>query len=238
MALTCLQIVQKACQSLGINVPNSALGSADPQIIQLVALAEREGQDLANRYQWEVLQKEATFNTVAAQVQTTLAAITTNFDYIVNDTIWNRTLRRPVYGPKSMPDWQQAKAMQINGPFNSFRIINDAINFYPNPAVGNVCAFEYITKNWVTAFGGASTQDFWANDGDTPLLNGQLILLGLIWRWKAAKNLDYAEDFSTYENRVSNAMGRDAGKAKLSLTGQTEYEINPVVIIPSGSWGH
>jgi hypothetical protein len=235
--MTLLQIIQKACQSLGITVPNTAVGSADPQIAQLVALAEREGQDLANRYPWQVLQTEVTFTTVAAQIQAQLSTIAPDFEYLVNDTIWNRTLRRPVYGPKSMPDWQQAKAMQINGPFNSFRIIDDAINFYPNPAVGNLCAFEYMSRNWVNVNGASATEaDNFANDADVPLLSGQIILLGLMWRWKAAKNLEYAEDFQTYENRVADAMGRDAGKAKLSLTGQTEYEINPVVMIPRGSW--
>src|ERR1700694_2755376 len=222
--LTLLQIVQKACQSLGIAVPNSAMGSADPQVVQLVALAEREGQDLAYRYPWEVLQTEVTFTTVATQIQAQLSTLAPDFEYIVNDTIWNRTLRRPVYGPKSMPDWQQAKAMQINGPFNSFRIIDDAINFYPNPAAGNVCAFEYMSRSWVNVQGlGNNEADNFGYDSDIPLLSGQVILLGLIWRWKAAKNLDYAEDFATYESRVQDYMARDSGKAKLSMTGQTEY---------------
>ena len=74
-------------------------------------LLEEEGQTLADRYPFEALQREATFTTVATQVQTALSSVTTGFNYIVNDTIWNRTLRRPVYGPKSQQDWQQSKAM-------------------------------------------------------------------------------------------------------------------------------
>jgi hypothetical protein len=234
MALTCLQIIQTACRRIGILAPNAAVGSTDPQIIQLLALSEEEGQEQADRYQWETLQQEATFTTVAAQIQTTIAAITTGFNYIVNDTIWNRTLRRPVYGPKSQQDWQQDKALQLNGPFNSFRIINDVINFYPNPVAGESCYFEYISENWITTSGGSASA-IWTNDADTPKLNSNLMVLGTIWRWKQAKGLDYAEDFAKYESNIMDAMGRDAGKPTLSMNG-ARWEIQPAILVPRGSW--
>lgn len=235
MALTCLQIIQAACKRIGILSPNAAITATDQQIIQLVSLAEEEGQELATRHAWESLQTEASFTTVAAQVQTTLGAITSGFDYIVNDTIWNRTLRRPVYGPKSQQDWQEAKANQINGPFNSFRIIADAINFYPSPPAGQSCYFEYQSRAWVSLAAGGSAET-WASDSDTPKIDGQLIVLGVIWRWKAAKGLDYSEDFAKYERRVNDAMGRDAGKPILNMSGG-QWDIQPVVLVPRGSWG-
>lgn len=234
MALSCLQIIQTACRRIGITPPAAAVGSVDPQVMQLLAMSEEEGQELSDRYAWEVLQAEATFNTVAAQLQTTLAAVTSGFNYIVNDTIWNRSLRRPVYGPKSQQDWQQNKAMQLNGPFNSFRVINDAINFYPNPTAGQACYFEYISKNWINT-SAAGVSQVWTNDADTPKLNDQLILLGTIWRWREAKGLDYAEDFAKYERRVLDGMGRDASKPTLNMGGAS-YDIQPAILVPRGSW--
>lgn len=234
MPLTCLQIIQTACRRIGILAPNAAVSSTDQQIIQLLSLCEEEGQELGERYPWQALQKEATFTTLAARLQTTLAAVTTGFGYIVNDTIWNRTLRRPVYGPNAPKEWQQKLAMSFSGPFNSFRIIEDAINFYPNPTAGQTCAFEYITDSWVNkSVGGVSS--VWTNDADTPKLNDKLIILGLIWRWKAAKGLDYTEDRDKYDIRVTNAGARDAGKPTLNLDG-VGHDIQPVVVVPSGSW--
>jgi hypothetical protein len=235
MTLSCLSIVQTVCKRIGIQSPIAAFTSQDQQIIQLLSLLEEEGQEQSTRYPWEALQTEATFTTVASQVQGTISVIAPGLDYIVNDTIWNRSLRRPVYGPKSQQDWQQAKAMQINGPFNSFRIIADVINFYPVPVAGQTCAFEYISTNWInTAAGG--TSDLWTSDTDTPKIDDQLLVMGTIWRWKAAKGLDYSEDFNKYERRVIDAMGRDAGKARLTMDGST-YDIQPVVMVPRGSWG-
>lgn len=232
MAQSCLQIIQTVCKRIGILPPNVAVTSTDPQIQQIVALSEEEGQELCQRYTWQQLQTQVTFLTVAAQVQGTLAAIAPGIKYIINDTIWNRTLRRPVYGPKSPPEWQQSIANQINGPFNSFRIIQDAINFYPNPVAGQTCAFEYMSRNWANGANGET----WASDADTSKLDDQLIVLGTIWRWKQAKGLDYAEDFTKYERRVADASNRDAGKPILNMSG-CQWDLQPVVIVPAGSWG-
>ena len=119
--MTCLQIIQAACRRIGILAPNVAVGSYDQQIIQLLALCEEEGQELADRYPWQGLQNEVLFVTVAAQVQTTLSATAPGFNYIVNDTIWNRTLRRPVYGPNSEQDWQARSVITWGWPKTAAR---------------------------------------------------------------------------------------------------------------------
>lgn len=232
--LSCLQIVQTVCKRIGILAPNAAVSSSDPQIIQILSITEEEGQELEERYQWQGLQQEATFTTVAAELQGSLSSIAPGCEHIVNNTIWNRTLRRPLYGPKSQQDWQQLKAMQINGPFNSFRVKGDSIYFYPAPPAGQTCAFEYITKNWISKSAGG-TSEVWTNDADTPLIDDRIIILGAIWRWKQAKGLDYAEDFAKYERRVLSKMNRDGTKPVLNVCGTTN-EILPVVMVPSGSW--
>lgn len=235
MAMTCLQMMQTVCKRIGILPPNAAVTSNDQQIMQLLALMEEEGQEGQWRAQWTGIQTEAIFTTVAAEVQGSLSTIAPGYSYIVDNTIWNRTLRRPVYGPKSEQDWQQSKAMQINGPFNAFRIMNGQIRFYPNPVAGQTCAFEYMSKNWIsTSIGG--TSETWTNDADTPLIDDKVIILGTIWRWKAAKGLDYAEDFRKYELRITDAQARDGGKPVLSADG-VKYDIQPVIMVPTGSFG-
>lgn len=229
-----LQIVQAVCQRVSLPAPMTAMSNQDTLVQQIIGFCNEEGQEQAARYQWQVLQNQATFTTVASQLQVQMATVAPGWKYIVNNTIWNRDLRRPVYGPRSQSDWQQMQAMQINGPFNSFRIIADAINFYPIPAVGQVCAFEYISKNWINTSAGP-TSSYWTNDADIPVLSDQLLILGTIWRWKQAKGLNYAEDFAKYERQILDAMGRDAGKPQLDMTGAKDT-ILPGIFVPSGSW--
>lgn len=171
--------------------------------------------------------------TVATQIQGAISTIAPGYNYIVNETIWNRTLRRPVYGPKSEQDWQQAQAMQINGPFNSYRIIGDSLNFYPAPAASQTCAFEFISRNWVTTT--ASTASAWVADTDTPKVDEQLLVLGTIWRWKEAKGLSFEADFQKYQKRLTDRLGRDGGKPILSMAG-AKYDIQPGIFVPAGNW--
>lgn len=235
MALNCLQIIQTACKRLGLTPPTSAVQSQDNAILQLVALSEEEGQEQSTRYPWEALQKEATFTTVAAQLQGAMSTIAPGCDYVVNNTIWNRALRRPVYGPKSQQDWQQMVATQINGPFNSYRIKADSLYFYPIPVAGQTCAFEYQSQYWVNLNAGG-TASVWGSDLDTPAIDDQLMTLGLVWRWRQAKGLDFTADYQKYEKRYADMAARDAGKPTLNLNG-AKYEVQPVVLVPSGSFG-
>ncbi len=235
--LNCLQILQTVYRRIGLTTaPTAAVSSTDPAVLQMVSLMEQEGQDQATRYAWQSLQKQGNFTTVALLFQGYLEpTIAPGFDYIINDTIWNRTLRRPVYGPNTQQEWQQRQAMQINGPFNSYRIWMDGIWFDPTPAAGQNCYFEFQTKNWINTFAGSTAQTF-SDDRDTPVLSDQLIILGTMWRWKQQKGLDFKADFDIYEKRLMDAMGRDAGKPRLYMDG-AQYDIRPGVFVPAGSWG-
>lgn len=76
--LTLLQIVQSACNELGITQPTQVVGNSDPQILQLLALATREGKEFfsaaKDREGWQALRKEYTFPIVSSS-----ATLTGNF---------------------------------------------------------------------------------------------------------------------------------------------------------------
>jgi hypothetical protein len=236
MPLNCLQIIQTVCARVGVLQPNAVVTSQDSQIAQLLALSNQEGMALVKRHNWQVLQTEATFTTVGAQLQGTLSTIAPGCKYIANDTIWDRTRRMPVIGSKSAQEWQEMLAMNLTSPFPRYRVKGDSLFFYPIPAVGHTCSFEYVSKNWVSTNAGG-TAYLWSSDLDTPLLDEDLIIAGIVWRWKAAKGLNYAEDFAVYERDLADAMARDSSAEVLNLRGTSGASMDPIVIIPSGSWG-
>lgn len=232
--MTLLQLVQSVCRRVGITTsPNAAFTSTDPQILQLLELANEEGQEQAARYPWQRLQRSVQFTTVATELQGDIQAIAPGYSYIVNNTIWNLDLRRPVYGPDTPQNWTQQKAIQIAGPFNRFRIYGNELRFYPIPGAGQTCAFDYLDRRWVSTTGTPS--ETFTNDGDSTFLDDRLMMLGMVWRWKAAKGLSYAEDFNKYEMALADASNRDSGKAVISMSGAM-YDVVPLVVVPSGSW--
>lgn len=233
--MSCLSIIQTVCQRIGITSPNSAVGNTDAQIIQILALLNEEGESLAQRTNWQALVAETSFTTVATEIQGTLSTIAPGLKFIINDTIWNRDLRRPVYGPLAAQRWQQLKAMAMQGPFNQFRIRGDDILFIPVPSAGQTCYFEYVSSNWLTDSTGATGRSAFAADSDVPLLDEQLLILGTMWRWKAAKGFDMTVDYQKYDKRVMDAIARDGSKDWLNLA-DNRFDILPAILVPSGSW--
>lgn len=147
--MTMLSIIQSAQQRLGLTVSTTVAGSTDDTAVQLLALLNQAGEELAEVYPWQALQNEATFTTVATEEQGSISDIAPGFFYLLNQTIWNRSLRRPVFGALNPEEWQLLKASSVTGPFQQFRLRGDKLRFIPAPPAGQTCAFEYITKNWV-----------------------------------------------------------------------------------------
>lgn len=210
--MSCLSIVQTVCQRLALNVPSVVMSSADPQVVQLLALLNEEGQTLADATNWQALVTSASFVTVATEIQGLMSAIAPGCKFVVNDTIWNQSLRFPVFGPLSPQRWAQQKAMFYQGPWNQWRLFDDAIHFVPTPPAGQTCTFEYVTKNWVS--GGSDT---FTADIQTALLDEQVMTLGLIWRFRQAKGLDYSADLEKYTRRVADLIARETPKPVLNM---------------------
>jgi hypothetical protein len=235
--LTLLTIVQNFCKRNNISVPTTVTGSTDTQILQIQALLEEEGNDLAQRGVWQGLIFEASLVTAASETQGSMSSIATNgFRYIKNQTIWSRTRRLPVCGPLDDQEWQMLKALFVNGPYYRFRIRGDELLVNPTPPAGEDWYFEYVTQNWITNAAGSAYKQYFTADTDTVLLPGTLLLQGLRWRWLREKGMDYAELFRTYELQVKNALGRDGGKKVLSMDQSATRGPQPGIWVPSGTW--
>lgn len=61
-SLTLLQIVSAVCSELGLVAPSSVVGSSDLQTQQILALANREGNELYRSHDWTDLQGEHIIN--------------------------------------------------------------------------------------------------------------------------------------------------------------------------------
>jgi hypothetical protein len=239
--MSLLTIVQRACRRIGITAPNAVISSTDLQIIQLLEIANEECEELATgasigmSIDWEALQTEASFTTLAAESQGNIYTIAPGFKYIINDTIWNRSTKLPAYGGLNPRQWQAFKAWGVTNPYPQFRIRGDLLLLTPVPTAGQNYYFEYQSANWCVAADGVTTRNIWTADSDTCRLDERLVIQGVIWRWKQIKGLDYAEDFRKYQTRVTNAAARDGGKPDLDMGSDQSYGAG--IVVPIGNWG-
>jgi len=234
--MSLLTIAQNFCQRTGLPVPTFVIGSTDAQVIQILALLNEVLEDLVDRATWSALTEETTFVTTAGEDQGAMTTIAPKgFSRVLQETIFNRTLRLPIYGPMRAEQWQALKALPTTGPFYKYRIRGGRLLFNPVAVAGHTCAFEYASTWIVLALDGTTRRSAFAADTDTTLLDEKLILAGLRWKWRSEKGLDYAEEFRRYEELVNNASGRDATKPVLNMgAGVSDYR--PGIFVPSGNW--
>ena len=230
-----LSLVQKFCQRTNIPSPATVYGSTDDQILQAMGLLEEEVNDLAARHTWQGLQLEASHTTLALEDQGDINTLDPAFSFIRNNTMWDTTDRLPVLGPVSGSEWQELKAVLANGPRYQFRFRGNHLLVNPIPAAGHAWKFEYESKYAILDTDGTTTKEFFTADTDTFLLPDNLLLLGLRWRWKAEKGLDYGELFATYERLVKKAMGSDGGSETLRMDNEGA-SASPGIFVPVSNW--
>jgi hypothetical protein len=230
--LSLLTIVQDAASRLGIDLPASVVANTNENVVSMLRLANQEGKALARRYPWRALTIEKTFTTTAAAVQT--GAVPTDYDWMVPDTMYNRTSRRPVSGPINAAEWQSAQAYLVTRVVDTFRMRGTDILITPTPAAGETIAYEYVTKYWVDASvaDGVGDKAAFTADTDTGLPDEEIITLGVVWRFLQRRGLDYSEAMLDYERAFNEAAMRDGGKPRLNMDRARSDRIPQPPLIP------
>lgn len=229
-----LTLIQASARRLGLSSPSSAYASSDNQVIQLVALAQQEGIELAEGFDWKVLTKEKTFTGTAAAAQ--VGALASDYDRHVPETFFNRTQKRPIFGPISPADWQFTQAVVGTTIVESFRLRGGSLLLTPTPNGTDSYAYEYISNQWCQS-NVSVAQSAWAADTDTGILSEEVMTLGVIWRFLKAKGFDYAEVFRTYELAKGRAQTKDGGgKRTIRMGAQASHQRARAPFIAEGSW--
>lgn len=231
---TLLQIVQNVSDKIGgVSRPATVVGSANQLVREWFVLAKEESEELMKAVPWQELTKEHNFTTVAADAQT--SSIPTDWDRFLNDSLYNRTSERKIWGPITAQEWQQRKAYTTSSTIDYwFRVRGDSILMTPQPAAGESVYYEYISKNYCQATGGGATKAEWSVDTDVSLLPSKLIELGIEWRWKKSKGFEWQSAFQQYTDQVNKRAVSQKGAPTLKAGGRSFAFNNPNV--PEGNW--
>jgi hypothetical protein len=234
--MSLLTIVQDACDRIGLPRPSVVVGAADTQVRQLFGLAQQEGKELSRRGPWQELTKEKSITATATETQT--GGIPADFERMIEGTFWNRTQDRRVVGPLTPQKWQMLQTGLYSLVWDAFRIRGTEILMSPVPTDGDTLVYEYVSKYWCTDASGTTERAAWAADDDVSLLDEELMTLGVIWRFKKAKGLDYSEEYRSYEQLIERKIANDGAMGIVDLNGDRmdggggTYD----PFIPEGNW--
>lgn len=174
-----------------------------------------------------------TFVTTATETQS--AVIPSDFDRFLPGTVWNRTKSRRVVGPLGSERYQMLQASVSVSTWDAFRIRGGAFLMFPTPDAGDTIAFEYVKNTWCTDSTGTTYQTAWVADSDLPVLDDEIMTLGIVWRFLQQKGLAYGEAFRSYENAINAAAAEDGGYDLLDLNSAGIGSVyDPYV--PDGDW--
>jgi len=149
--------------------------------------------------------------------------IPSDFDHYISHTWWDRTNHWMLVGPQSpqFDQWQRS-GIVTTGPRLRWRQIGvrpTVFRLWPPPtsaSTPDALVFEYVNDGWVMHIDGTFGNKFTA-DTDIPLLNDQMFILGVKWRFWQIKGFSYAAMQQEYIDFVNREKARDGGMPDLAM---------------------
>lgn len=235
--MSVLTIIQRHCERHALAVPTSVTASMDTTVRQLLATLRETVEELVTESNFNVTTLERVFVATAAEDQgpmTTLAP--SGFQWVINETFWNRSNDLPLFGPVNEVEWQRLKALTNAGPNYTYRIRGGNLLLNPVPAAPlPTIAFEYVSSWAVTDAAGTAKSDITA-DTDLFKFPDNILRKGLAFRWKRDKGLPYQADEAEFYSLLNKYIGRDKTKKTVNLAGRDDRGASPMIVVSSGSW--
>lgn len=214
--MTLLTTIIRAARQLGLTPPTAVMSSGDETWMQMVEWAQEVVDDACLRHDWRALHKTQTL---------TGDGVTTNFALPAD---YSRLAKAPALtrngstagfwpiGPLDPAAYIGATTLPITTATPVYQIENGFINLFTAPATGETYTLSYQSSKPI--YSSATEVASWTLDGDTPLIPERLVLLGIVWRWKASKGLNYSEFMSSYERALETLASADWGLSPLELS--------------------
>ncbi|MGU3399149.1 hypothetical protein ACLBWS_05310 [Brucellaceae bacterium D45D] len=119
----------------------------------------------------------------------------------------------PLYGYKPVVDPDEWLSLQMPYGISSLGRwikLGGQIHIMPKPALGQEVKFFYQSNLFAKDESG-KLQGSFGQDNDSFLLDDELLTLGLIWRYRQQKRIDYTDDQILFEKRFNELAGEDKG---------------------------
>lgn len=220
-----LTLVNNALDELGQSQVTALFGITTDAARLYLRLFNRQGKALrdANEKGWVVQQRTYTFPTVASTAE---YALPTDYDHLLNDTVWDRTLTAPAFGVLSPAQWQVIKSGGIGAGAYSrrYRIVRSQVSgvdrkfiIDPTPTAVETVAFEYISTDWLEKSDHSVTYDEIAADTNLVMLDQTLMELGFMWRWRRSRGMEFMSLLAEYNELLDYKIANDKTALDIDL---------------------
>lgn len=234
MANSLLTVVQNFTRKMGLPVPTGVIGSTDASVQQYLAIMQDLVLELY-QYDWQQLKARRTFTTIAAEDQGALSTLLQgDYEGIVQGSVWDETLRRPLFGPTGDQTWEMYKAFVNTGPLYQYWISDSHLYINPAPPAGHTIGL-IVKSNYLVLSAAGTPQYTFADDTDILRVPDILLSLGFEWMWKKQKGEPFEEERNRFYGALTKNLTKDANMPVLHLD-QSRQNLVPGIWVPAGNW--
>lgn len=211
--MSILSCAQDAAVKLNRAKPASLFSATDSFAAELLLAAKETAESLVKEeHDWRDLTLLATCVGDAATTVFPLATVAPGYERLTKGgKLHSLRFRNATFrAAKDLDEWLFLKDNLLVGSPGNWVLLSGAVQIFPAMPVSDTARFYYVSNAYAAKVDGTPQTAFLA-DTDTFALDERLLRLGIIWRWRADKRLEYAEDLKNFEIAKNAAMGKDKG---------------------------
>lgn len=207
--MTVLTAIDQASRLMGKGVVTLVFASASPFATEMAALANEAAADMAKGYDWRRL---TVLHTVTGDGSTNDFPLPDDYDRLpVKMDVMRGADGRTLQHVDDLDTWNYRRATNLTPNDGEWTILGGQLSIYPAIASGETVRFYYVSNEFAQETGGGDKKAAFTADTDVFLLSERLLTLALIWRWRAMKGYEYAEDMQSYEIALAQEIVRERG---------------------------
>lgn len=142
----------------------------------------------------------------------------------------NTTTRRAGVPITTDGQWAHLANIGSAGAYRYYRLQgydgNFTIGFYANPSASETITVSYVSNLWMANAAGTAGTEFTAAD-DVLLMPRRVVELGIVWRFRKRKGLDYSSTLAEFESHLAR-LADDARSRKNISFGDNKPMSHPM----------
>lgn len=233
-----LALVTEVTDLVGLPRVSAVTSSTDQAARQFLSLANETVRELS-RLPWPQLEPTHSFSTADGVSEYALPA---DFKSIIVDTLYSTEEYYRVRGSYTSAQWQRIQygAQVIDGRYR-FRIVGSPLKLVISPTPTGVVdlTMQYKSKYPVRDDADSQSRESFEQDTDHAIFEDELMSLGLKWRIRHAKGLEYAEDFNAYQLAKQTLLAQALASGEIPVAQRSIVDgfDPPIGYIPETGYG-
>jgi hypothetical protein len=222
--MTVLSACQEAAIELSQTEPTTLFSTTDRFAKELRVQANKSAVAIMKAYDWQAMTRRAT---ITGDGSDTSFALPDDYDRMAKKTnLASSSTNVDLIKAEDLDQWDYFNNHMSTTTPGYWIVLGGELQIMPAPGTGVVHSYYYISKNVVSGNQAAFTADT-----DTFLLPERLLTLSIIWRWRASKRMEYAEDMRNFEIAFGEEAATDKG-SRILIAGRQRVPYNVQTAYP------